>query len=151
MIVASISKVGRVLSHTNGMSLLLWSFQQHTSKSNRQLYRFSSTLTNKPELIQVLEWVSMTLVAIFPGCVKQFNSTLTKTRIQTWSSFGHLKRLPLQSWGARIELESKVLQNLSQSTAEFWKLWRGFIGCLKIIRDKSSDTGFTSARRSRFN
>ena len=42
---------GCVLSHTWNMSFLLQSVQQYTSKSNRQLYQFNSTLTNKPELM----------------------------------------------------------------------------------------------------
>ena len=77
---------GRVLSHTRSMSLLLQSAQHYTNKSNRQLYQFNSTLTNKPKLIQVLDWVSKILVTVLSEGFKQFDSTLTKTRIQTGSS-----------------------------------------------------------------
>jgi len=42
---------GFVLSHARSMSQLLQSVQQYTGKSNRQLYRFNTTLAIKSELI----------------------------------------------------------------------------------------------------
>jgi len=39
-----------------------------------------------------------------------------------------------------LKEKSKVFRNSSQSTAEFWKLWRGFVDCLKITKDKSLDS-----------
>jgi len=42
---------GCVLSHTRSMSLPLQAVQQYTGKTNRQLHRFNSTPTSRPELM----------------------------------------------------------------------------------------------------
>jgi len=96
------------------MSPLLQLVQQYTGKTNQKLYQFNSTSINKPELIQVLDWVFKTFVMIFPGGFKQFNSTLMKTRIQIRLSSDISKDCQSNHREPEINLRSKVFQNMSQ-------------------------------------
>jgi len=83
------------------------------------------------------------ITMIISGWFKEFNSTLTKTKIQTRAISRYLRRLLVQSWEYCCQKrKSKVFQNPSQSTAEFWKLWRGFCKLSKnhwgqVIRKQS--------------
>ena len=47
------------------------------------------------------------------------------------------------------KMRSKVFWNLSQSTAVFWKLWRGFCRPSKMIDDNTSDTSLAPNVRVR--
>jgi len=77
------------------------------------------------------------LTKIIPGGFKQFNNTLTKTRIQTGSSSGYFKRLFVQSWRPQIKMKSKVFQNPFQTTTGFENIGESSVGCLKITEDKA--------------
>jgi len=81
------------------------------------------------------------LTVIISGGFKEFNSTLTKTKIQTRSSSRYLRRLPLQSWelAARRKTQS-ISKPFPVNRGVLKTLDGGFVDCLKITEDKSSDS-----------
>ena len=89
-------------------------------------------------------------MTVFPRSFKQFNSTLMKTRIQTGSGSGHLERLLVQSWKPKINWSPKYSEIRPSQLWSVKKYGGGYVACLKLIKERSSDTDFTS-RRSRFN
>ena len=126
-------------------------FNSTLTKVIDKLYLFNSTPTKTPELIQVLDWVSKTLMKIFHGDFKQFNSTLTKTRIQIESGSECLEKLPVQSREPEIKWSLKYSKIWSSQLQSVKNFRGGSVGCLKIIKNRSSDANLTSTRRSRFN
>ena len=76
---------------------------------------------------------------IISGGFKEFNSTLTKTKIRRRSSSRYFRKLPVQSWELATKRRSKVSWNPSQSTAGFKNFGETFVDCLKIIEGKPSD------------
>jgi len=87
--------------------------------------------TNQSSL-QVINWVSKTLVMIFPGDFKQFNSTFTKTRIQTRSSSKHLERLSVQSWEPNINWSPKSFKIYRSQSWSVENFGGGSVDCPKI-------------------
>jgi len=63
---------------------------------------------------------------IISGGFKEFNSTLTKIKIQIRLSSKYLRRLSASLESLLPNGKSKVSWNPSQSTAEFRKFWREF-------------------------
>ena len=90
-------------------------------------------------------------MTVFLGGFKQFNSTLTKTIIQTESSSGHLKRLSVQSEKPEIDNEvQSVVKSIPINHGVSKNFGGGSVGCLKLTKDRPSDASLTSMRRSRF-
>jgi len=73
------------------------------------------------------------IVTIFSECFKQFNSILTKTRIQAGSSSEHLERLPV--WSRSLnQLKSKIFEILLSQLWNIENFRGGLVCCLKITR-----------------
>jgi len=76
---------------------------------------------------------------IFSGGFKQFNSTLTKTIIQTGSSSRPLKRLSVQSWEPKINWSPKYFK-ICPSLPRVSQTLEGVLYAVyKISKDKPSD------------
>jgi len=106
------------------MSLLLQLIQQYIGKNNRQVYRSNSSPANKPELTTSARLsFQETYDNLFWGlqAVQQYtHEDHNPDRIKHRAS----QKIISPIIRSQNQLKSKVFQNLSQSTAEFQKLWR---------------------------
>ena len=89
-------------------------------------------------------------MTIFPGGFKQFNSTFTKTRIQTDQAQSISKDCQSNHGKPEIKLSLKYFKILPSQPRSLENIGGYFEGYPKITKDKSSDANLTSTRRSRF-